>query len=141
MLDTYFKECLYFTANRLSRIITKMAEDEFAPSGLNPTSAFLMLTVLEKDGISQKEIGQSLHLKPSTITRLIESLQAKGLLSSRQDGRMSLIYATDRGREMESQIHECWQKLRQRYNTILNSQDDELSLQLNEVSNRLESAE
>ena len=30
MLNTYIKECLYFTANRLSRVITKMAEDEFA---------------------------------------------------------------------------------------------------------------
>lgn len=141
MLDIYFKECLYFTANRLSRIISKMAENEFAACGLTPTSAFLMMTVLEKDGISQKEIGQSLHLQPSTITRLIESLEAKGLLSSRQEGRKSLIFATDRGRELESRIHDSWNRLRQRYNTLLDSQDDELSLQLYEVSNRLEKSE
>jgi DNA-binding MarR family transcriptional regulator len=118
-----------------------MADDEFAPTGLSPTSAFLMMTVLEKEGISQKDICQSLHLQPSTITRLIASLEAKGLLNSRSEGRMSLIFVTDRGREIEGQIHECWHKLRQRYNTILKSQDDELSLQLYEVSNRLENTE
>jgi len=138
MLEIYFKECLYFTANRLSRIISKMADDEFAPTGLSPTSAFLMMTVLENEGISQKDICQVLHLQPSTITRLIASLEAKGYLYSRSEGRMSLIFATDLGRDIESQIHECWHKLRQRYNTILKSQDDELSLQLYEVSNRLE---
>lgn len=141
MLEIYFKECLYFTANRLSRIITKMAEDEFSLTGLSPTSAFLMMTVLENGGISQKDIGRILHLQPSTITRLIASLEAKGLLESRSEGRMSLIFATDRGKDMESRIHESWNKLRQRYNTILKSQDDELSLNLYEVSNRLDDAE
>lgn len=141
MLEIYFKECLFFTANRLSRIISKMAEDEFAPTGLSPTAAFLMMTVLEKEGISQKDICQALHLQPSTITRLIASLEAKGYLSSRSEGRMSLIFSTDQGRDLESRIHECWNKLRQRYNTILKSHDDELSLQLYEVSNQLENTE
>lgn len=54
VLGTYLKECLYFTANRLGRVITKMAEDEFAASGLSPTSAFLLMAVFEKEGISQK---------------------------------------------------------------------------------------
>ena len=50
MLNTYIKECLYFTANRLSRVITKMAEDEFAASGLSPTYAYLLMAVYEKEG-------------------------------------------------------------------------------------------
>lgn len=66
------KECLYFTANRLGRIITKMAEDEFAVSGLSPTYAFLLMAVYEREGISQKELCEILHLQPSTITRFIE---------------------------------------------------------------------
>jgi DNA-binding MarR family transcriptional regulator len=138
LLEIYFKECLFFTANRLSRVITKMAEDEFAVNGMSPTAAFLLMSVYEKDGISQKELGQILHLQPSTVTRVIEKLVAKNLLYNRVEGRLSLIFATDKGKAMEVVINECWNNLRSRYNTILGKESDDLSLQIYEVSNQLE---
>jgi DNA-binding MarR family transcriptional regulator len=142
MLDTYLKECLYFTANRLGRIITKMAEDEFAVSGMSPTAAFLLMAVYEKDGISQKELGEILHLQPSTVTRLIEKLVIKGLLTSRVDGRLSLISATEKGKELNDAINECWMNLRKRYALLLGEKEsDELSFQLFAVSDQLENKE
>lgn len=141
MLELYFKECLYFTASRLSRVITKMAEDEFAVSGLSPTSAFLLMALYEKNGISQKELGQILHLQPSTVTRLIEKLASKNLLYNRVEGRLSLIFATDKGKALEASIHECWNNLRRRYTAILGDEGDDLSFQLYEMSNKLEKIE
>ncbi|SDS03529.1 DNA-binding transcriptional regulator, MarR family [Paenibacillaceae bacterium GAS479] len=142
MLDTYLKECLYFSVNRLGRIITRMAEDEFAASGLSPTSAFLMMSVFEKEGISQKELGEILHLQPSTVTRLIEKLILKGLITSRVEGRLSLISATERGKALEERINACWMNLRKRYATVLGDKEgDELSIHLCEVSDRLEHIE
>ncbi|GAB6927336.1 hypothetical protein JCM10914A_13190 [Paenibacillus sp. JCM 10914] len=139
MLNTYIKECLYFTANRLSRVITKMAEDEFAASGLSPTYAYLLMSVYEKEGISQKELGEILHLQPSTVTRLVEKLIVKGLVYNRVDGRMSLIYTTDRGKALENVIYECWNNLRSRYGAILgHDEGDELSQRLYAVSDQLE---
>ncbi|MBB6734138.1 MarR family winged helix-turn-helix transcriptional regulator [Cohnella zeiphila] len=138
MLDIYFKECLYFSANRLGRIITKMAEDAFASSGVSPTAAFLLMALYERDGISQKELGQILHLQPSTVTRLIEKLAAKQLLYNRVDGRLSLIYATDKGKSLEAVLHQCWDALRERYRAILGDEEDGLSLHLYEVCNQLE---
>jgi len=142
MLENYLKECLYFTANRLSRIITKMAEDEFARSGLSPTYAYLLMAIYNKEGISQKELSEMLHLKPSTITRLVEKLISKGLIYSNVEGRMSLIYTTDNGKELEKTIHECWMNLRRRYSDILGEKEgDELTLRLDQVSDRLENKE
>ncbi|WP_240417845.1 MarR family winged helix-turn-helix transcriptional regulator [Paenibacillus periandrae] len=142
LLGTYLKECLYFTANRLGRVITKMAEDEFAASGLSPTSAFLLMAVFEKEGISQKELGEILHLQPSTVTRLIEKLIIKGLITNRVDGRLSLIYATDKGKALEEPINESWNSLRSRYSALLGEKEgDELSLYLYKVSDRIENIE
>lgn len=142
MLETYLKECLYFTANRLSRVITKMAEDEFAASGLSPTPAYLMMAVYEKEGISQKELGEILHLQPSTVTRLIEKLIIKGLITNRVEGRLSLIFLTEKGKALEESIYECWNNLRKRYATILGEQEgDELSLQIYKASDQLENIE
>jgi DNA-binding MarR family transcriptional regulator len=142
MLETYLKECLYFTANRLGRVITKMAEDEFAASGLSPTSAFLLMAVFEKEGFSQKELGEILHLQPSTVTRLIEKLVMKGLINSRVEGRQSLIFATDKGKALDETINECWNNLRKRYAALLREKEgDELSLHLFKVSDLLENKE
>lgn len=142
MLDVYLKECLYFSTNRLSRVITKMAEDEFAATGMSPTFAYLLMAVYEKEGIPQKELCAILHLQPSTVTRLIEKLEAKGLISSRVDGRLSLIYPTDKGKALEPVINECWMSLRARYSAILGeTEGDSLSIRLSEVSDRLEKIE
>jgi DNA-binding MarR family transcriptional regulator len=142
MLETYLKECLYFTANRLGRVITKMAEDEFAASGLSPTSAFLLMAVFEKEGISQKELGEILHLQPSTVTRLIEKLVIKGLINSRVEGRLSLIFATDKGQALNDTINECWNNLRKRYAALMGKKEgDEVSLYLYKVSDQLENKE
>ena len=66
--------CLYFTANSLSRVITRMADDEFRRTGLSPSHAFLMMLVNDNPGIGQKELCEQLHLAPSTVTRFIDAL-------------------------------------------------------------------
>ena len=142
MLDHYLKECLYFTSSRLTRIVTKMAEDEFAVTGLSPTYAFLMMTVYDREGISQKELGEMLHLQPSTVTRLIEKLVIKGLIHKQVQGRMALIYTTDKGKVLKNMIYECWNNLRGRYNAILGENEgDNLTLHLSKVSDQLEKIE
>lgn len=142
MMDTYLRECLYFTASRLQRIVTKIVDDEFAKCGLPPNGAFLLLVVLEDEGINQKKLGETLHLQPSTVTRLIEKLVRKGVIYNRVEGRSSLIYTTDKGKSLESVIHECWERLRVRVNEILGEQEsNELTLRLDKVSEMLEKAE
>ncbi|WP_306345321.1 MarR family winged helix-turn-helix transcriptional regulator [Ornithinibacillus bavariensis] len=142
MLENYLKECLYFTANRLSRIVAKMAEEEFRISGLSPTYAYLLMAVYDKEGISQKELGEILHLNPSTITRFIEKLTAKNLIYNKVEGRLSLIYTTEKGKELEETIYKCWMNLRRRYSDILGEKEgDELTLLLDQVSNQLENKE
>ncbi|MEE8416834.1 MAG: MarR family transcriptional regulator [Desulfobacterales bacterium] len=64
--------CLYFTSNSLSRVITRMAEEEFRRTGLSPSHAFLMMLVNDNPGIGQKELCEQLHLAPSTVTRFID---------------------------------------------------------------------
>jgi DNA-binding MarR family transcriptional regulator len=141
LLDKYFKDCLYFSAIRLGRVITRMAEEEFGRIGLSPTYAFLLMAVYEKEGLTQKELGEILHLTPSTVTRFIEKLEAKQLVSSRQDGRLSRIYLTDKGRDIQRQISECWESLHDRYARVLGREEgDTLTRRLYDVSVLLEQA-
>ena len=87
--------CLYFTANSLARVITRMAEEEFRRTGLSPSHAFLMMLVNDNPGIGQKELCEQLHLAPSTVTRFIDSLVHRGYLARKSDGKVSRVYATE----------------------------------------------
>ncbi len=111
--------CLYFTANSLSRVITRMAEEEFRRTGLSPSHAFLMMLVNDNPGIGQKELCEQLHLAPSTVTRFIDSLVYKGYLTRKRDGKVSKVYATESGQSRRNSIAEAWKSLHQRYAKVL----------------------
>lgn len=104
-------ECLYFSCNKLTRTLGKIADEEFNITGLSPTYAFLISIVNEREGISQKEIGEVLHITASTTTRFIDKLENKGLLSRKNEGKNSFIYLTDKGLELQSKINRAWRNL------------------------------
>jgi DNA-binding MarR family transcriptional regulator len=85
--NTILHNCLYFTANSLARVITRMADEEFRRTGLSPSHAFLMMLVNDTPGIAQKELAESLQLAPSTVTRFIDSLVHKGYLTREVEGK------------------------------------------------------
>ena len=86
-MEQYFSNCLYFTANHLARLMNKMAEEEFAPLGISPTYAFLLMAVYEQPNITQSELSNILHIVPSTTTRFVEKLEVKKLVTRKSEGK------------------------------------------------------
>lgn len=123
MMNDHFCECLYFTVNRLSRLMNKMAEESFAKIGLSPTYAFLLMLAKENPGISQKELSEKLHITPSTITRFIDKLEHKKLAGRKSEGKSVLIYLTEDGLELQDEIKQCWENLYHNYSKILGYQE------------------
>lgn len=136
-----FCNCLYFTANSLARVITKMAEEEFGVTGVSPSHAFLLMLVDATPGITPTALANELHLAPSTVTRLIDKLAHKGLLERRVTGRTSGVYPTERGREMEETIYQAWRRLYERYSAILGEDfSHELTHMIDEAARKLAEA-
>jgi len=132
-------DCLYFTANKLARVIGKMAEEEFRITGLSPTHAFLVNIVNEKEGVTQKEIGEALHMTPSTITRFVDKLEGKGLVERRSEGKNAYIYATGKGKALQVDIDKAWNNLYKRYSEITGYEEgDQLTAYLDKVGDMLE---
>ncbi len=125
MIENYFHNCLYFTASTLSRAITRIAEEEFRTTGLSPTYAFLILIVIDRPGISQKELGKILHITQSTITRFIDKLESEKFVTRQSSGKSSLIHPTDRGRAARPDIEKAWKRLYDRYTKALGQKDSE----------------
>ncbi len=130
--------CLFFTANSLARVITRMAEEEFRLTGLSPSHAFLMMLVNDNPGIGQKELGEQLHLAPSTVTRFIDTLTYKGFLTRQTDGKATKVFATRDGAKLRKPIEDAWKNLHQRYARVLGlNEGDRLTSMIDDASRRL----
>lgn len=131
--------CLYFTSNKLNRIINKMAEEEFIKTGLSPSQAFQLMTINKHPGISQKELGNEMNIKPSTTTRFIDKLESRGLVTRKAKGKISYLYPTEKGMDLQSDMEKSWKNLLDRYSKILGYEEGrEITRNLYETANLLE---
>lgn len=115
--------CLFFTTVKLSRVFGKIAEEAFSKTGLSPSHALLLYLVNQKEEILQKELGETLHLTPSTITRLIEKLEHKSLVSKRYEGKSVILSTTPQGLALQKSIMESWNFLHEQYYGILTEEE------------------
>lgn len=136
--QTILHNCLYFTANALARVISRMAEEEFRKTGLSPSHAFLMMLVTDAPGIGQSELCDRLHLAPSTVTRFIDTLVHRGYLTRQSEGKASKVYATPSGERLRGPIEDAWCALHQRYAKVLGlKQGDDLTALIDEAGRKL----
>ena len=117
--DSKYCSCLYYSANALSRMMTRMADESFANTGLSSSYAFLLMIVNERPGIQPKEISIQMLLTPSTVTRLIEKLEFKGYLERKPVGRNTEVFPKKRSLELNEALKESWRNLFKKYSEIL----------------------
>lgn len=126
--EGFLQTCLFFTANRLGRAITRMAEEAFAPTGLTPMYGYAIRLVNGRPGISHKELAEKLCIAPSTLTRFVDKLEVKQLVRRSVQGKSVLLYPTPRGQALEDEIRLASKRLSAKYKALLGeSAADELS--------------
>jgi DNA-binding MarR family transcriptional regulator len=103
--------------------MTKMADEEFAITGLSSSYAFLLMTVNSKPGIQPKEISEQMQLTPSTITRLIEKMEQRKMLERKSAGRTTEVYPTDKSLELDKKIKAAWRNLYNRYSELIEEEE------------------
>ncbi len=130
--------CLYFTANSLSRAMTRLAEEAFRPTGLSPSHAFVLMLAAEEPGIGPGELAERLALAPSTVTRFVDALVLKGLLSRTAEGRAARLAATPAGLALLKGVEQAWKRLHAAYLDVLGPESDRLARELDEACRKLE---
>ena len=137
--DTQLNDCLFFSSCKLARVLGKTAEEEFKVTGLSPSHAFLLHIVNKSSGLGQKQIGELLHMTPSTITRFIEKLENKGLVSRKSEGKNVNIFKTEKGMLLQPEIEKAWLHVHEIYSDILTFEESEqFILTANKIIAKLE---
>jgi DNA-binding MarR family transcriptional regulator len=105
--ESKYNKCLYFAANTLARKVEKLAIESWKPVKLSPSHAYLLLMVLEQPGLQPGCLANHLQLTPSTITRLIEKLEEKNLVTRSTEGKTTLVFPSSEGKALLPSLKEC----------------------------------
>jgi len=129
-----YNSCLYYSANALARVMSRLAEDAFSKTGLAPSYAFVLMAVNSFPGIQPKELSEYLQLTPSTVTRLVDKMETKGYLERKNCGRSTEIFPTQKSLELNNQIKNAWHALHKRYSSLVGEKEGkELTAKINQA--------
>lgn len=110
-----FGSCLYFTANAVARHVSRLADEAFASTGLNPSTGLLLSLVVGEPGIPPSRAAELLHLAPSSVTRFADALVRRAYVRREQRGRQILLFPTPEGEAALAGVEEAWAQLYESY--------------------------
>lgn len=114
---------MYFVANALGRRIEKLAVESWKKVDLSPSHAYLLMLAIEEPGIQPTALSEQLILTPSTITRLIEKLEDKGLVVRQTEGKTTRVYPTTKAKEIYPELQQCLTHFVDTYMAILGKEE------------------
>lgn len=114
-----YSSCLFYSVNALSRLVSKIADEEFAETGLVPSHAMLVMVVNDRPGIQPSELAGIMQLAPSTVTRFVDKMAYQGLVLRTIDGKNSYLLPTQAGKKMDAELRMAQDRLTTRLKEIL----------------------
>lgn len=102
--------CLATRVRQLSRIITRVYDDAMRQHGITASQFTLLTQLAHRDGITAVEIGHSLDIEKSTLSRNLKRLLTLGLIiMDPPAGRRGRgLHLTDKGRDVIQTAYPVW---------------------------------
>jgi DNA-binding MarR family transcriptional regulator len=101
------EESLGYLVNRAARSMAQQLADEIRPAGVGIGQWAVLLFLWAADGMTQAELSRVVAIEPPTMVRTIDRMVRDGLVTrvaDPDDGRLSRIYLTDRGRSLRDRL-------------------------------------
>ena len=92
------------------------AEVLLSEIGLHAGQEMLLTGLWGNEGITQTELAEYVQIQPATVTNMLQRLEREGIVERKpdlQDQRVSRVYTTEKGREMEERVQQQWSQLEQ----------------------------
>jgi len=85
--------------------------------GLYRGQQFVLCTLWAQEGITHSELADRLHVHPATVTNALKRMERAGFVERRsdpEDQRVSRVYLTETGREIQDAVERVWAELETR---------------------------
>ena len=107
-------ESLDFLLVQICRLHHARAHTLLEEFGLYRGQPPVLYALWEQEGLTHSELAARLHVKPSTITKMIKRMEKAGFVQRQpdlEDQRVSRVYLTDAGRSIQNQVERVWRTL------------------------------
>lgn len=139
-VDSPFSDSLFFAAGALSREVEKLALECWKPTGLSPSLGQVLYYLLNYAQVTgPMVIAQNLFLSPSTVTRLLEKLEKKGLILRFTYDRARMVQLTDKAWRLEPLISESESLFSKRCHALLGEQAGQICPIITAMADKLRS--
>jgi MarR family transcriptional regulator, organic hydroperoxide resistance regulator len=137
-----FAYSLYFSAGALAREAEKLAVACWKPVGLSPSHAQIILLLMQVQTIGPSFLAKSLLLSRSTMTRLLDSLERKGLINRFTYDKVRMVQLSVEAAKRAEEFLECDMAFRQRcYRLLGEDKTVRLMRRMNDATDRLRNGE
>jgi DNA-binding MarR family transcriptional regulator len=113
--------CISTRVRQLSRIITRVYDDAMRPLGITASQFTLLTQLAQQDGITAVEIGHSLDIEKSTLSRNLKRLLTDGFITMDPPaGRRGRgLHLTPKGANVIQQGFPVWREAQTRTIRVL----------------------
>ena len=123
--EAVFDHCLYFNTTALARLLERAWTAAFAEFELTPPQAFMLRLVLDRPGLSQRELAAAMTIARPTATRVLDGLEAHRLIRRRAgeaDGREQRIHPTAEAQAIHDDLNAASAQVTRRLKSLLGPQ-------------------
>jgi DNA-binding MarR family transcriptional regulator len=120
-VDTIAQQCVALRLRVLNRVVTRIYDEALRPLGIK-TSQLNILVAAGKLGLaSPLRVCSVLHLDPSTLSRSVERMRARGWLEvvPVEDAREQPFRLTGKGRKLLEQAGPLWETAQEQVRQLL----------------------
>ncbi|BBO69849.1 MarR family transcriptional regulator [Desulfosarcina alkanivorans] len=113
-----FKDCICFRLGKTARKVTRAYREEIATYGLTHGQFFLIIAIIEQEGLLPSELAEKTFQDRPTITGLLDRLEKDSWIERRPDpsDRRSLrIYLGARGNDKKTAVLKLFENTNQKF--------------------------
>lgn len=118
-----------YLVNHLARQFAILLAKDLEPLGISPAQFPILLTLWEKDGISQNELVEIADLRQATIANTLARMERDGLIERKahpSDARSRLIFLSEKAKNLQEQATQIAKNINAGALSVLN--DDEQAM-------------
>jgi DNA-binding MarR family transcriptional regulator len=108
------ESCVCFINSKTSKKMANMFNERLIPLGVTRVQWIAMYYLLKHGDLSQKELGEKMDIKESTVARLLDRMEEEGLIirtQVKEDRRVKYIKLTPKGKERIEELLPEGQKM------------------------------
>lgn len=108
--------CVCFITNRVSKAMSEEFNERLLEYGMTRVQWIAMYYLLKHGRLSQRELGEKMDIKESTVARLVDRIEKEGhieRIKDSSDRRVTYLELTEKGRERIENLLPVGEKMSQ----------------------------